>query len=115
MATAKVLASGPFYNIDRTGKGMAKIYEMPDGTRVLRLDNFYVTINSDLELRLSELPAPHSTEESVQAPFKGLGVLKATTGSMNYPLPRDVDVSRYHSIVVWCELTHNAYAGAALK
>ena len=55
---AKVLGTAKVYNVDREGEGTAKIYELADGTRLIRLEDFFVTINSDLELRLSELPNP---------------------------------------------------------
>jgi len=88
---------------------------MPDGTRLIRLEDFFVSINSDLELRLSESPGPKSTEEAVNAPFKFIAPLKATVGSMNYQLPKDVDLSKYSSIVIWCEITRNAYAAAVIQ
>jgi hypothetical protein len=111
---AKVIESGAIYNIDKVGKGRVSIYQLADGSRMMRLEDFYVSINSDLELRLSKLPAPKTTEESANAPFETVAPLKATVGAMNYPVPADADLSQYHSVVIWCELTHNAYAGAAL-
>jgi hypothetical protein len=41
--------------------------------------------------------------------------LKATAGSMNLRVPDGVDLGRYRSIVIWCEITHNAYASAPLR
>lgn len=35
--------------------------------------------------------------------YVDLGRLKAFKGSQNYPVPPGVDVSRYGSIVIWCE------------
>jgi hypothetical protein len=34
---------------------------------------------------------------------------------MNYEIPRDIDVSKYQSIVIWCEITRNAYAAASIQ
>jgi len=115
LASAKLLGTAKLYNVDKVGEGTAKIYELPDGTRQVRLEDFFVTINSDLEIRLSELVAPHSTEEVEKAPFKVVAPLKATVGSMNYEVPRDIDVSRYKSVVIWCEITRNAYAAATIQ
>jgi hypothetical protein len=115
LASAKVLGTAKLYNVDKVGEGTARIYELPDGTRQVRLEDFFVTINSDLELRLSELAAPHSTQEVEKAPFKVVAPLKATVGSMNYEVPKDVDVSRYKSVVIWCEVTRNAYAAASIE
>jgi hypothetical protein len=115
LASAKVLGTAKVYNVDREGQGTAKIYELPNGTRVIRLEDFFVSINSDLELRLSELPNPKTTEDAVKAPFKVVAPLKATVGNMNYEVPKDIDVSKYKSIVIWCEITRNAYAAATIE
>lgn len=115
LASAKVLGTATVYNVDREGQGTAKIYEMPNGTRLIRLEDFFVSINSDLELRLSERPNPRSTDEAVNSPWKLVAPLKATVGNMNYEVPRDIDVSKYQSIVIWCEITRNAYAAASIQ
>jgi len=115
LASAKVLGTATMYNIDKTGEGTAKIYQLPDGSKMIRLENFFVSINSDLEIRLSELAAPKSTDEVEKAPFATVAPLKATVGNMNYDVPKDIDVTRYKSIVIWCEITRNAYAAASIK
>ena len=115
LASAKILGTANVYNVDREGQGTAKIYELPDGTRLIRLEDFFVSINSDLELRLSELPNPKTTDDAVKAPWKLVAPLKATAGSMTYEVPRDIEVSKYQSIVIWCEITRNAYAAASIE
>jgi hypothetical protein len=112
---AQVLASGAMYDVDRVGQGTVRIVSLPDGRRVLRLEDFFVSINSDLEIWLSEHPHPTSTPEAASAGHKQVSFLKATAGAMNYELPAEVDLERYQSIVIWCELTSNAYAAAELQ
>lgn len=115
LPSARVLGTAKMYNVDREGQGTAKLYELPNGTRLIRLEDFFVSINSDLELRLSELPNPKTTDDAVKGPWKLVGPLKATVGSMNYEVPKDIDVSKYQSIVIWCEITRNAYAAASIE
>jgi hypothetical protein len=115
LASAKVLGTARVHNVDRDGEGTAKIYELANGTRLIRLEDFFVSINSDLELRLSELANPTSTDEAATAPFKVVAPLKATVGTMNYEVPKDIDLARYQSIVIWCEITRNAYAAASIQ
>jgi hypothetical protein len=115
LTSAKVLGTATMYNVDKVGEGTAKIYQLGDGSRTIRLENFFVTINSDLEIRLSTLAAPKSTDEVEKAPFVTVAPLKATVGSMNYDLAKDVDLTKYKSIVIWCEITRNAYAAATIK
>jgi hypothetical protein len=115
LASAKVLGTAKIHNVDRDGEGTAKIYELADGSRLIRLEDFFVSLNSDLELRLSELPDPRTTDQAANAPFKVVAPLKATVGTMNYQVPKDIDVTKYASIVIWCEITRNAYAAATIQ
>lgn len=110
-----VVATAAMYNVDRIGKGTARIHRLEDGRLVLRLDDFFVSINSDLEIWLSEAEHPTTTPEAAAAPHVQVSFLKATTGAMNYELPEGIDLSRFRSIVIWCELTKNAYAAAILE
>jgi hypothetical protein len=103
------------YDVDREGEGTVRIVSLPDGRRVLRLEDFFVSINSDLEIWLSEHPHPETTPEAASAEHRQVSFLKATAGEMNYELAPDVDLDRYKSIVIWCELTSNAYAAATLQ
>ncbi|MBW3643425.1 MAG: DM13 domain-containing protein [Actinobacteria bacterium] len=112
---SKLVATATMYDVDRVGKGTAHIHQLPDGRLVLRLEDFFVSINSDLEIWLSEATHPRTTSEAAAAPHTQVSFLKATTGSMNYPLPAGLDLSRVGSIVIWCELTKNAYAAATLQ
>lgn len=114
IASAQTLGRTTFYGVDRKGEGTAILYKMPDGTQLIRLEDFFVTVNSDLEIRMSPLAAPKTTDEIARAPFSPVAPLKATLGSMNYPVPPNVDLTKFKSIVIWCEITHNAYSAAAL-
>jgi hypothetical protein len=113
-AGATATATGTFYRVDQVGSGRVTIYRLADGSRVLRLDGFYVTPNSDLEVRLSPLEAPHSTDEFTAAPSASVAALDVTAGSMNFNVPQGVDPGQYRSVVIWCERLHSAYAAASL-
>ncbi len=117
MATAPVLRQGTFYNIDKTAKGTAKIYQRADGARVLRLEGFEVTTNVDLFLWLSEAAAPKSSADASAptAPHIVLGNLKSTVGDQNYVLPPEATPDKAKSLVVWCEPVHQAYGAASLS
>lgn len=109
------VASGRFYGIDEDGEGSVEIFRQADGSVSLRLEDFYVTPNIDLEIRLSELPRPETTKQVRDAPFKDIVFLRATSGEMNYRIPRDAFTDRVRSVVLWCEITGNAYAAASLR
>lgn len=114
MSAAQVVATATVHEVDREAEGKATIYRLGDGTRVLRLDDFFVARNSDLEIRLSAAAAPKTTDEIAAAPFTIVAALKATVGSMNYELPKGLDLDQFRSLVIWCEITRNAYAAASL-
>ncbi|MDP8932266.1 MAG: DM13 domain-containing protein [Actinomycetota bacterium] len=108
------VASGSFYNLDQTGRGRVNIYRLADGSHALRLEEFFVTPNVDLEVRLSPLPAPRNTAEYMSAPSALIARLDATAGSMNFGVPPEVDPAVYRSVVIWCPPVLSAYAAATL-
>jgi len=113
-AGATTVGSGAFYKIDKTGTGKVTIYRQADGRYSLRLDDFFVSPNSDLELRLSTLDAPHSSQEFANAPNELVVVMDVTAGSLNYAVPAGLDPTKFRSVVVWCRPISSAYAAASL-
>ncbi len=109
------VSSGSFYRIDQTGSGTATIYHLVDGRYALRLDDFFVTANSELEVKLSALQEPKTSNQFTDAPSALVAPLEVTTGSLNFTLPPDVDPTQYKSVVVWCRLINSAYSGATLR
>ncbi len=108
------VASGEFYRLDQAETGRVTIYRLEDGSHALRLDDFFVTPNVDLEIRLSPLEAPQTTAEFMGAPSVLVAPLDVTAGSMNFAVPDGVDPSQYGSVVIWCPLIDSAYAAASL-
>jgi hypothetical protein len=111
---ASVIASGRFHRVERRGRGRVRLFRLPGGRLALRFDRFSTSSNSDLFVWLSEAENPRTTKESL-APHVDVGLLKSTLGDQNYLLPRNVDVSRIRSIVIWCEPVQIAYTAAPLR
>lgn len=111
---ASTIATGTFYRVDQVGTGRVTIFHLADGSYALRLEGFYVTPNTELEVRLSSLAAPHDSNQFAASPQASVTSLDVTAGSLNFTVPPGVDPTRYHSVVIWCQLTHNAYAAASL-
>lgn len=112
---ARRVAEGRFYGIDEQGEGTVAVSRLPDGSAMVSLEDFYVTPNVDLELRLSTLERPRSTRQVVEAPFEDVRLLTATAGTMHFRVPRSALDAGVRSIVIWCEATRNAYAAASLR
>lgn len=114
MDTAKVLGQGQFYNVEMSGKGTAKLVQMPDGSRVVRFEGFEVPSNTDLFVWLSEAASPRTSAEASRAPYRSIGNLKSTLGNENYTVPADLSSDKIKSVVIWCQPVSIAYAAAAL-
>jgi hypothetical protein len=113
-AGAETVGAGAFYNIDKTGTGKVTIYRQADGKYSVRLDDFFVSPTSDLELRLSTLPNPRSSQDFANASSALVVVMDVTAGSLNYPVPAGVDPTKFKSVVIWCAPVNSAYAAASL-
>lgn len=107
-------STGTFYRLDQSTTGSVTIFRSGEGTRALRLDDFFVTPNVELEIRLSPLEAPQTTQEFMEAPSAWVAPLDVTAGSMNFAVPDDVDPTQFKSVVIWCPLIDSAYAAATL-
>lgn len=115
MVPETVVGQGGFADVEMSGKGTARLYELPDGRRIVRFeDDFEVSTNTDLFVWLSEAEAPTTSKAAVDAPYVELGNLKSTVGSQNYEVPADLPTDRIRSIVIWCEPVAIAYASAPL-
>lgn len=114
MASAPVLAEGSFYAIDEPGSGTVRLYQLADGQRALRFEDFEVFLNTDLVVWLSEAPRPTTSAESVEAPYVEIAPLKSTLGPQNYLIPPEVPSEAIRSVVLWCPPIGSAYLGATL-
>jgi hypothetical protein len=115
MTEAPVLAEGSFYEIDEPGSGTVRLFELADGTRALRLEDFEVFLNTDLVVWLSEAPNPSTSAEAVAAPHVEIADLKSTIGPQNYLVPADLPTERIRSVIIWCPPIRSAYLAASLS
>ena len=114
-AGAKALATGSFYKVARVGAGKVTIYEEADGGYSVRLEDFWVTPKSSLQLRLSTAERPRSTKDYLDGESQILAVMDVTAGSMNYVPPVGVDPDGFQSVVIWSPLDKQIYAAATLE
>jgi hypothetical protein len=97
------VVSGQFRDADNLhrGSGTATIYELEDGSRVLRFEDFEVTNGPDLHVYL--VPADNAGDDVSVDGYVDLGELKGNIGDQNYEIPPEVEVSQFNSVVIWCE------------
>ena len=109
-----MLARGEFRDGDpgHNGEGTALVIEGPDGSLVLRVEEFSVTGGPDLFVILSA--DPDGSRDSAKAGLD-LGDLKATDGNFNYEIPGGTDVSQYKSVIIYCRSFNIVFAIATLE
>ena len=112
---AKVLAKGEFHKAEKAGKGTATVYKLADGKRILRLTDFETENGPDLHVRLIAADDAKDTASVAKAKFVELGKLKGNKGNQNYDLPKDVDLSKYKVVSIWCNRFSVNFAAAPLK
>ncbi len=114
---AVVLKSGNFRDADsfHRGEGTATIYRGPDGSHLLRLEDFSVTNGPDLRVLLSRHPDPMDRHEARDDGYIQLDKLKGNRGNQNYPIPADEDPAEYNSVIIYCWPFSVVFSVAPLK
>ena len=104
------LSAGEFAGADdfHQGSGTATIYELEDGSRVLRLEDFEVTNGPDLHVFLT--PGDGNMDRYVD-----LGSLKGNIGDQNYEIPAEVDVNELDAVIIYCVPFSVLFASASLS
>ena len=111
------LASGSFRDADsfHRGSGTATIYLLPDGSHLLRLEDFEVTNGPDLRVLLAEPGDPMSRDELQAGGYTHLAKLKGNKGSQNYEIPADINLDEQNSVIIYCMPFHVIFSVAPLE
>ncbi len=107
------LRRGQFVSLDHGSEGVARVVELADGTRIVRLEGLDTDNGPDLYLYLSTNPAG-GEEGAFDDDYVSLGRLKGNQGDQNYDLPVDVELDRFRSVVIWCDRFDSAFGAADL-
>lgn len=107
------LATGSFVSRDHGTTGAVRILELEDGSRFVRLEGLDTDNGPDLYIYLSPHPAD-ADEQAFEDGYVDLGRLQGNLGDQNYALPADVDLTRYRSVVIWCDRFDSAFGAADL-
>ena len=83
------------------------------GSRFVRLENLDISNGPDLFVYLSTNP-PDGPEGRFDDDYVNLGRLQGNVGSSNYLIPAGTDLSRYTSVVIWCDRFNSAFGAAPL-
>lgn len=111
------LASGALISHEHATSGTVRILRLPDGSRILRLDNLDTSNGPDLHVWITDAPVIrgssgwHVFDDGAHL---DLGRLKGNKGSQNYSLPAEVDLRRYASVTIWCDRFNVSFGAAQL-
>src|SRR6266576_2814215 len=114
-SSAQPLESGRFYSILHPTEGTATIYQMGDGTRVLRLTSFSTSNGPDVHVYMVAADDAKDVARVQQAGFVDLGVIKGNVGDQNYTLGSDLDLAKYRAVSIWCKRFNVNFGAAALR
>jgi hypothetical protein len=109
------LVSGQFYSILHPTAGTATIYQMGDGTRILRLTSFRTSNGPDVHVYMVAADDAKDVATVEQAGFVDLGVIKGNVGDQNYTLVRDLDLAKYRAVSIWCKRFSVNFGAAAVR
>ena len=96
------LVSGRFHTNAHETRGLAAIYVLDDGRRVLRLTDFSTSNGPDVRVYLVAAADVQEEDAAKQAGFVDLGAMKGNIGDQNYDIPAGLDLSKYRSVSIWC-------------
>lgn len=110
------LLSGMFKDADsrHKGSGDATIYQLADGTRVLRVENLDVTNGPDLHVYLTPVADASDSDDTTAEGYLDLGELKGNKGDQNYIILGDLDLEKEWTVVIYCVPFHVVFSTAPL-
>ena len=115
-ASKKLVATGMFMHANPSDpihycRGNVKVFE----NLVFLESDFEVGPGPKFHVYLVPEKNVTPSTEVARTMYIDLGRLKAFKGSQNYPIPAGVDLSRYGSVVIWCEQFGVLISPATLK
>jgi hypothetical protein len=102
LAGVQELSSGGFRSLEHGTTGVARIVELADGSRFVRLEQLDTSNGPDLRVYLTDQPVSDDWHIWDDGAFVDLGELKGNVGDSNYRVPDDVELSGFRTVVIWC-------------
>ncbi|GAA0837638.1 DM13 domain-containing protein [Streptosporangium amethystogenes subsp. fukuiense] len=113
----RILAKGTFVSHEHETAGKARVLELPDGSRVLRIEDLDTSDGPDLRVWLSDQPVKEGRAgwfNLDDGKHLELGELKGNRGNANYAIPAGADLDSLKSVTIWCRRFSVSFGAAAL-
>ncbi|MEU2038751.1 DM13 domain-containing protein [Nocardia niwae] len=117
-AQPRALARGTFISHEHATSGTVVILGLPDGSRVLRVEDLDTSDGPDLHVWLTDAPVRAGRDGWFvfdDGLHTDLGKLKGNHGDQNYPVPADADLARLTSVAIWCDRFDVSFGAAELR
>ena len=110
------LLSGNLVDADsfHKGSGQVVLYELEDGSRIIRLEDIEVTNGPQLHVLLTPVHGLAGRDHLREAGYVDLGPLKGNIGSQNYEVPADYVIPEQVTLVIYCVPFHVVFTTAEL-
>ena len=108
------LARGMFVPLDHATSGTVRVLETAEDARVVRLEDFETENGPDLFVYLTA-SRTEGDQGAFDDEFINLGRLKGNQGDQNYELPTAADLSRFRTVVIWCDRFNSPFGAADLS
>jgi hypothetical protein len=109
------LVAGRFHTNAHETTGLATVYRLDGGRRVLRLTEFATSNGPDVRVYLIAADDVQEEGAAKQAGFVDLGALKGNIGDQNYDVPEGLDLTRYRAVSIWCRRFSVNFGAAPLR
>lgn len=106
------LARGEFVDAEHDTSGVARVIELADGRRFVRLEDLATSDGPDLHVWITDRPSGGDWGSYDDGRYVRLGELKANNGNQNYPIPEGVELGGLTSVVIWCDRFDVAFGTA---
>ena len=87
-----MLAEGDFEDAEHGTDGVARILELADGRRFVRLEGLATSDGPDLHVWITDQPSGGEWGSYDDGRYVRLGELKANNGNQNYEIPAEADL-----------------------
>jgi hypothetical protein len=113
-----VLLTGKLITHEHDTEGAVAVLRLPDGSRILRLENLATSDGPDLKVWLSDaqtVPGRKGWHVFDDGKYHNLGNLKGNHGNQNYVIPSGVKLDDFRSVTIWCDRFNVSFGAAELK
>ena len=114
-APTRIAATGTFVAAEQPTSGSARIV-VENGQRYLVLDSSFKTSSQGPDLHVVLDPAnqpPAQYQDKTR--FVNLGKLQKFAGEQRYAIPASVDLAKFNSIGIWCQMANATFGYAPLS